>query len=214
MRNKLTALLGSTVLAGLMAFTGAQAEESMYAGKSDGSFMVRARGIYVMPDESSSLSIAGLEADASSALVPEVDFTYFFTPNIAAELIVATTPHDVKTKGAANVDLGSVWLLPPTITAQYHFTNFGAFKPYVGAGINYTIFYNEDSGAAADIEYENGFGFALQAGIDYEIGDGIYLNADVKKLWLSTDVKVTGPDVTGSVDLDPWIFGVGVGYRF
>ena len=196
----------------LAMVSGASAE--MFDAKSDGDWLIRARGIAVAPQETSNLSIAGLKARADTAFAPELDISYFFTPNIAAELILATTKHDMSTYGAANLSLGHVWLLPPTLTLQYHVTELGAFKPYVGAGVNYTIFYGGNSGAATSVEYEDGFGFALQAGVDFEIGEGVYLNADVKKIWLGTDVTVTGPNVTGSVDLDPWVFGLGLGYRF
>ncbi len=202
------------VAAGMIAAMASSAGADTFDAKSDGNWLIRARGIAVAPQESSNLSIAGLEARADTAFTPELDISYFFTPNIAAELILATSKHDMSTVGAANLSLGHVWLLPPTLTLQYHVTELGAFKPYVGAGVNYTIFYGGNSGAATSVEYEDGFGVALQAGIDVEVAEGIYLNADVKKIWLGTDVTVTGPNVTGTVDLDPWVFGLGVGYRF
>lgn len=113
-----------------------------------------------------------------------------------------------------NIDLGDVWVLPPTLTAQYHFNNSTSFVPYLGAGINYTFFYNADPGAAASIKYDNGFGYALQAGADYKLDEHWMLNVDVKKLFLNTDASVNGGAVTADVDLDPWILGMGVGYRF
>lgn len=185
------------------------------AGDPDGKFMVRARGILVEPDEGASLNVPGADVDIDTAIMPELDLTYFFTPNIAAELILATTPHEIDGKGAiAGADVGDVWLLPPTLTLQYHAPLGNGFKPYVGAGVNYTIFYNEDAGQFNDIDYDDSFGFALQAGVDYEFGNGWLVNADVKKLWLSTDVSINNGAVTGEVDIDPWIFGLGVGYRF
>lgn len=172
-----------------------------------GDWLIRLRGIAVVPNEDDTNFAGGIGIDNS--VVPELDITYFFTENFAAELILGTTPHDVDLNGA---DLGSVWLLPPTLTFQYHFTGIEGFKPYIGAGVNYTIFYGEDDAAAA-VRYEDSFGLALQAGVDIEIGDGWYLNADVKRLWLDTDITVNGVDA-GSVDIDPWIFGAGVGVRF
>ena len=114
----------------------------------------------------------------------------------------------------AGVDLGDVWILPPTLLLQYHFTPKDQFRPYVGAGINYTIFYGEDSGAVTSIDYEDNFGYALQAGMDYDLGNQWVFNIDVKKLWLNTDVSINGGAITADVDLDPWIFGTGFGYRF
>ena len=116
-----------------------------------------------------------------------------------------------------DVDLGDIWLLPPTLTVQYHILPDGKFRPYVGAGVNYTVFFNEDEGPVATaIDYDNAFGWALQAGFDVGLNDQWALNFDVKKLWLSTDVDVSalGTVVSTEVDIDPWLIGFGVAYRF
>ena len=112
--------------------------------------------------------------------------------------------------------MGSVRLLPPTLTLQYHFAPTARFSPYVGAGLNYTFFYNEKKGALNSISYDDNIGYALQAGIDYAIAGAWSFNIDVKKLWLSTDVKANlgGTALKADVDINPWIFGVGLGYRF
>lgn len=188
------------------------AVETASAAEGDSPWLVRVRGIYVSPDESATVTGLAGTVDADGALVPELDITYFFTDNIAAELILATSNHDMS--ATAGVDLGDVWVLPPTLTLQYHFMPNGQFRPYVGAGINYTIFYGEDTGAVASIDYEDGFGYALQAGMDYDLGNQWVFNIDVKKLWLNTDVSINGGAITADVDLDPWIFGAGFGYRF
>ncbi|WP_202899485.1 OmpW/AlkL family protein [Kordiimonas gwangyangensis] len=148
--------------------------------------------------------------------MPELDITYFFTQNVAAELILATSKHDVSALGTAigDVDLGHTWALPPTLLLQYHFNPEGDVKPYLGAGLNYTFFYSSNPGAVNDIEYDNGFGYALQAGVDFRIKENWYFNVDAKKLWLNTDVSINGGAVTADVDLDPWVLGVGFGYRF
>jgi outer membrane protein len=106
-------------------------------------------------------------------------------------------------------------VLPPTLTLQYHFTNLGAFKPYVGGGFNYTYFYeNELANGTLNIN-DNSWGGALQAGFDYQIQKNWYLNADVKYLWINTKVNVTATGAElGSLDINPWVFGVGVRYRF
>ncbi|MEM8617349.1 MAG: OmpW family outer membrane protein [Pseudomonadota bacterium] len=182
----------------------------------DNPWYIRARLIGVIPDEDgSSGDIGSGEPDIDDAYVPEVDITYFFTKNIAAELILATAKHDVKWKNP-DVDLGSVWLLPPTLTLQYHFTPDRQVRPYVGAGVNYTFFYNVDDGDAANVDYDNNIGFALQAGVDYEFRPNWTVNVDVKKLWLNTDVEVDLGATTADadVDIDPLIVGVGIGYKF
>jgi len=176
-------------------------------------WMVRTRALGVMPDVSGHADINKKDVRIDSQSVPEIDFSYFFTKNFALELILATTTHQVDVKDTIN--LGSVSLLPPTLLAQYHH-EWGNFKPYVGAGINYTIFYDEQSGEADSISYDNSFGYAFQVGLDYKIAERVYLNFDVKKLYLSTDVEVKtgGATVKADVDIDPLIVGVGIGYRF
>jgi outer membrane protein len=87
-------------------------------------------------------------------------------------------------------------------------------RPYAGAGLGYVIYYNEDPGQVNDISYENGISYALQAGVDIALDDHWAVNADIKKLYHNTDVSINGGAITADVDLDPWIFGVGLGYRF
>lgn len=175
-------------------------------------WQLRLRTISVSPDESSTVSNGG-RISASDRSVPELDISYFFTDSLSAELILATSKHRIRETGP-DIDLGSVWVLPPTLTVQYHFNTQGAFVPYLGAGVNYTMFYNEDSGAAADVSYRDGFGYAFQAGVDYKLDRNWMLNADIKKIMLNTDARVNGGAVTADVDLDPWVLGAGVGYRF
>lgn len=178
-------------------------------------WMVRLRGLVVMPDEKAHLSVVGGGVNVSNSVIPELDISYFFNENIAAELILGTSKHNVHGKGAlAGADLGSVWLLPPTLTLQYHFNATDTIKPYIGAGVNYTVFYGVNSGGFASVKYKDSFGWALQAGVDMAIDDHWGLNLDVKKLFLDTKVNVNFGAVTGKVDLNPWIFGAGVSYRF
>lgn len=176
-----------------------------------GDFMIRARALGVVPDEDGRVS-NGDSVGIDYSVVPELDFTYFFTPNIAAELIAAVTPHDVKT--SSGIDAGSSWLLPPTLTLQYHFTQMDGFKPYVGAGVNYTRFFNDDAGALTSVKYDDSFGGAIQAGVDIPIQDNWYLNIDMKKVFINTTAKFSPSGVRADVDIDPWLFGVGVGYKF
>ena len=105
-------------------------------------WQVRLRGVSVQPNEKSNVSAIGGDVNISNSFIPELDFTYFFNKNVAAELILGTTKHKVVDEKSAlgDVDLGSVWLLPPTLTLQYHFYPTKTLKPYVGAGLNYTIF--------------------------------------------------------------------------
>jgi outer membrane protein len=186
-------------------------------------WMVRVRGVYVMPNDGSRVyaggaRVAGGKTDISNSIVPELDITYFFTPNFAAELILGTTPHTAKGAGtlAGLNKLGSVWLLPPTLTLQYHFTNFGAFKPYVGVGVNYTLFYGEKDNGLSRFRVSNTAGLALQVGFDYMFNQNWGINVDVKKLFLRPEAKgfLGAVPVKAKLDLDPWLIGVGVTYKF
>jgi outer membrane protein len=182
-------------------------------------WLVRARLLGVVPDDSSSdITVIGGHAEVDDSITADLDFTYFFTNHFATELTLAVAKNDVGAVNTAvgDLDLGHVYLLPPTLTAQYHFTPDSRFRPYVGAGVNYTVFFNADAGVANDIEYDNGFGFALQAGFDIGLDENWALNFDVKKLLLSTDVTVhaLGTTVHTDVDIDPWLFGIGIAYRF
>lgn len=176
-------------------------------------FQLRARAIVVAPDESSTVRPIGGDIDVSTEFVPEVDVTYFFTNNIAAELIAATAKHEIKHNSAG--DLGDAWILPPTLMVQYHFTPDNQFSPYVGAGLNYSMFYGEDEAAPfTDLDVDGGVGYALQAGFDYWLDDNWGLNLDVKKLYLEIDGSVNNGAVNTDIDLDPWIVGAGVAYKF
>ena len=203
----------------------------------DNPWQVRGRILGVYPDESGDLKVGGAalagDVDINAGYVPELDITYFFTKNIAAELILGVTPHDVKATGVtvpgvltdATIDLGDVTLLPPTLTLQYHFKNDSKFTPYIGAGINYTLFFDENAGPVADdISYGESIGGALQAGVDVDL-DGVdggwLLNVDIKKIWINSDVDVdfssalgAGTVVKANVDINPTVLGVGFGYKF
>ncbi|MCF4167663.1 OmpW family protein [Zavarzinia compransoris] len=193
---------------GIADVSSAQAEEMS-------PWMIRGRALVVVPQEdlnSTSPALPGASVSIDNSVVPELDITYFFTPNIAAELILGTTPHDANVHNP-NVDLGSVWLLPPTLTLQYHFAPEGKIRPYVGAGVNYTIFYGKDEPTGTTVDYDNAFGWALQAGVDIPINDHWSMNVDVKQVFLSTDVTINGA-VKADVDINPTLIGFGLGYRF
>ncbi|MFZ2318518.1 MAG: OmpW family outer membrane protein [Pseudomonas sp.] len=147
----------------------------------------------------------------SKKTIPELDISYFFSPNVSAELIL-TYPqkHDVYLDGGK---IGTFKHLPPTLLGQYHFTPEATFSPYVGAGLNYTNITKVDLlNGAGGLEHKS-FGLALQAGADYKIDKNWSLNFDVKKIQIRSDVTISGAKVS-NVQVDPWLVGVGVGYRF
>lgn len=177
-------------------------------------FMVRARAVYIdfENDQRAGLPLGQVAVEAQKRWIPEVDLSYFFTPNIATELVL-TYPQKI------NIDVGgskvgSIKALPPSLMLQYHVTELGAFKPYAGVGLNYTIFSKRSNllDGAASVE-KSSWGPAFQAGFDYMLTKQLSLNFDVKYIRMSTDVTVLGTKV-GRVGLDPTTWGVGVGYRF
>lgn len=187
-------------------------------------WQMRLRGVGVIPHNRADIGVIGGDIDASNNFIPELDFTYFFTKNIAAELILGTSKHTVAANNTAvgNLDLGSVYLLPPTLMIQYHLPVGEVFKPYVGVGANYTIFFNEKSGVANGIKYDNAFGYGFQIGFDIDLSEKFFINLDFKKLFLETDVTVDASNLNGgatldipaTVKLDPMLLGIGLGMRF
>lgn len=178
-------------------------------------FQIRARLIDVAADGEGSVTQNGFGTDVGHAITPEVDFTYFFDDHISAELILATSNHEID---ASNLNLGEAWIVPPTLTLQYHFSPDEQFSPYVGAGLNYSFFWGETSGKGFNnLEVDGGFGYALQAGFDYWLDENWGVNFDVKYVDLDVDVDVnlgaTALDAR-DVELDPVIVGAGISYRF
>ena len=156
-----------------------------------------------------------LDLSVNNKVIPELDISYFFTPEIAAELVL-TIPqkHSLRSAGT---EIGTLKHLPPTLTAQYHLTSLGQFKPYVGAGLNYTHFSNVSFvPAVAALQpsiSKNSVGLALQVGADYAITPTTWLNVDIKKVQIKTDVKSAGTKI-GELKVDPLLVGLGVGWRF
>ncbi|WP_280190200.1 OmpW/AlkL family protein [Delftia sp. PS-11] len=185
-----------------------------FAQQAEGPWMVRVRAVNL---DSANKDSTGLGLSINNKWMPEVDVSYFFTPNFAAELVL-TYPqkHDLRANGLGQI--GTLKHLPPTLLAQYHFTNFGAFKPYVGAGINYTRFSSVNFNPAVQAALnpsikKNSFGGALQVGFDYALDKNWSLNFDVKKVFIETDVSAAGTKV-GTFKVNPVLVGVGLGYRF
>ena len=190
-----------------------------------GDWIVRGRAIVVAPNEKSDTVLGG-KLGVNNAVMPELDFTYMFTNNIGAELILATTKH--KIVGADGLSsagkLGSTWVLPPTLTLQYHFAPQAAIRPYVGAGINYTIFYSEKTtptldsalGASSELNLKSSFGYAVQAGVDVPINERMSLNLDVKYIDITTNAHITAGATAADVgvDINPLVFGAGLGFKF
>jgi len=203
-------LLGLIAVACISAFapTPGHAQQS-----DDGDWIVRARATHL---KSVNRDSTGLDLSINDKWLPEIDVTRFFTPQWAAELVL-TYPQR-QTVYAGGTQVGTLKHLPPVLSLQYHFTQLQGVRPYLGAGVNYTHFSDVRFTSATNTALQpsikkNSFGPALQAGIDVPIGGGWLLNADVKKVWLSTDVDSFGARA-GNFRIDPWLASLGAGYRF
>ncbi len=211
----------ATLLAGVAAIALTAAMPTPSLAHEEGEFLVRIRGIVVMPDESGSLSPIGGDIDVGTSFAPEADFSYFFTKNISLELIAAITKHSVNANNTilGNVDLGNTWVLPPTLLAQYHFFTDTMVSPYIGVGFNYTFFFDESAGPTVDsVQIDDAYGPAFQAGFDLQFPDSNFVfNADAKYIMISPDVKARAGSTridSRNFDLNPWVFGFGFGYKF
>ena len=189
-----------------LAVLAATTSGAAFAQQAEGPWLVRLRAVHIDSDNGGAAGRAGVSINDKT--IPEVDVSYFFTPNFAAELIL-TYPqkHDLRAGGDK---IGSLKHLPPTLLGQYHFTGLGAFKPYVGAGVNYTRFSNVDIAGGALTVKKSSWGPALQVGFDYALDKNWSLNFDVKKVRMDTTVS----GGVGKFKVDPVLVGVGVGYRF
>ncbi len=231
----------------LLVLALAAAFSPVLAHAEAGDWVVRVRAADVSPNEDSKLGktinknvtavgggmTPGAELSVDNNWIPELDISYYFTKNIAAELILALgTKHDVSIKGSSfaaipNQNLGSVNLLPPTLTAQWHFNPDQTFDPYIGAGVNYTYMLDRKlkgsqgaiNGSKIKIDSDS-WGLVAQAGFDVNLKDGWLINADVKYVTIDTSVKLKGA-ATGnawtkidSLDINPWVFGIGIGKKF
>jgi outer membrane protein len=195
-----------------------------------GDFYVRVGASNVDPDDPNgdidlgvvdpALGVADINVDDAWSLT----FTgsYHYTENWAVELLAAYPfEHDISVDGLGKV--GSTKHLPPTLAVQYHFLPKSAFQPYVGVGVNYTYFFDDGAEGTldelgGDLEIkDNSWGFAAQVGLDYMFNDNWFINADVRYIAIDTEAEVTIPNVgtiTEDVDIDPWVYGVSIGYKF
>ena len=206
----ISALCAGTLFAS-MPSVGHAAEGSDWLSKER--FQLRGRVIGILADGDGVVSGAGLQTDVDNAYVPEVDLTYFLTKNVSLELIAATAKHTVS---AGTSTVGDTWILPPTVTLQYHFMPDSAFSPYVGAGLNYSLFYGEDASPSySKFQVDGGLGYAVQAGFDYWLDDNWGFNMDVKYIDLDVDVSVNSGSLNAyDVGLNPVVVGIGASYRF
>ncbi|AWN15162.1 OmpW family protein [Salinisphaera sp. LB1] len=198
-----------------------------------GDVIVRGGASAVVPDEQThrksgtlASALAGTHVSVGNDVKPSVTLAYMITDHIDVELLAAWPfKHDVKLQGGAlgGTDLGSIKHLPPTLSFDYHFETGTPLSPYVGVGVNYTLFFDEHvhrQAAAAGVtglDLSNSFGPAAQVGLDYRIGDHWLVNANVRYISIDSNAHVNtagGGHTKVNLDINPWVYTAAVGYRF
>ena len=158
---------------------------------------------------------SGLNVEVGHDIMPTLGFTYFLTDNISVEAILGATQHQIRAQGGAtDVAVHETWVLPPVVTLQYRPMPEARVSPYVGAGLNYMLFFNGEDQNGFTVDLEDGFGYALQAGADVALTGPWTLNVDVKKVWFDTEATINGGALTSDDNLDPWVVSVGFGRKF
>ncbi len=158
----------------------------------------------------------GLVASVDSGTALVFNGTYFFTPNLGFEILAATPfSHDIKL-ASDGTKVGETKHLPPTFSLQYHFVPDGGFRPYVGAGLNYTLFFDEETTgplSGSSLSLDDSVGLAAQLGADFDITDSMYLNFDVRWIDINTDAELDGAALE-EVEIDPLVYSLTLGWRF
>ncbi len=181
-----------------------------------GNWMFRGRLIYVSPDMSADGEMAEYDTDADGNTAAEVDFSYFFTPHWALEGALTSTSHNLKLhEEGEEFSLGGVTFLVPTFLAQYHFRPDEKFQPYVGLGFTYAMAIDQSGWLdESDVDdLDDSFGLAVQVGADVQLRNGMYLNFDIRYVEFDSDLVIEG-DNLGNLEFDPFVFGIGFGWRF
>lgn len=187
-------------------------------GKSAGTVMVRLRALGVLPESKSSATSIGGSVATTNQAAPELDLSYFLTDHLAVELIAASTRHEIAATGTAigHVDVGSTYVLPPTLTVQYHFRPHARISPYIGAGLTVAWFYDTRPARPTVDTFglETAVGPTVQVGVDYNVAGHWFLNADIKQMFLNTRARINDGTIRARTSLDPTLVGMGIGYRF
>lgn len=204
--------------AALVAAQTANADE-VGVGKHAGAIIINARATDVDPVGRSPILTAagtptGLSTSVDSSVVPSLGISYFFSDHLAAELILATSKHTISAVGATSTTVHKTWVLPPTVTLQYHLAPHSAFSPYVGAGLNYMFFYSGRDYNGFTVRPHDGVGEAVQVGADIAINRRANVNLDLKKIFFRTDAAINRGALRSHVQIDPWVMSAGLGLKF
>ncbi|WP_298284855.1 OmpW family protein [Acidocella sp.] len=221
-------MAAAAALMAATAYTPALAQNFLMGptGYQAGDIMAHLSVIGVIPENFDShvrlgsTVVPGERVHTSDGISPELDASYFFTPNLSLELIAATTRHNVFVRGPLNVSTGSTWVLPPTLTAQWHFAQVGDVRPYAGLGVTVAFFYGEGSSAFLKTAGLKNGGLYTSAGPSLDLGFDVPLsgnwsaNVDVKQIFLITGKHIGNGAIGALTELDPTVVGIGVGYKF
>jgi len=215
MTNFKNAALGAAVAAAMIS------APAMAYEAGDMMLRVGAAGVYPTGESDSINGLpAGSKVEADSAWSLGLNFTYMFTDNIGVGVLGAYPfKHDIKGKGTiSSLDkVGSTKQLPPTVTLEYYFNNSSAFTPYLGAGVNYTHFFDEDTSGAlsgTNLNLDDSWGYALEGGVDYSINDKWMVSAQVYYINIETNADVSALPGDFNVDINPWVYLFTAGYKF
>lgn len=221
--------IAAAVLSGII-LTGIVSPAS--AGDSNGNFQAKVgiSGVWTDDNTNSLVTSGGVDllalgnsASTDDMVLPTLTLTYFLNKNIAVELFCCFGQTSIVGEGNLGPagEIAETWMFPPILTLQYHFDGMGAFRPYVGAGVEWIHYFDESVGSnglgAVGVNLKDSFGFALQAGVDFDLGNGWSLGLDVKKVWEDTEVTWTfadGSRIVAEHDIDPLIATANLGYRF
>lgn len=183
-------------------------------------WQIRIRGLGILPQGNGNINqLPYNHTKIGDSIIPEIDISYYFTRNIAVEAICCFSKNNVYVTGIGGA-VANTWLFPPTVMAQWHFTNFGAFQPYIGVGVNYTYYFDtktENALAGTSMHIDNSWGVAGQIGFDYMFNRHWGVNVDVKKVLMQPNWYIQETPfarLTGRAEINPWIVGAGITYRF
>ena len=194
-------------------------QEMTYHNTQGGDWFTRVRALYILPNDSSTSvsTIPHSGVGVHPSWTGEIDIGYMFTKNLGCELILATSKHTlVGKKSLSGTKIATTWVLPPTLTLQWRFFPKQIVQPYIGAGVNYSLYYSEHcSLPGTSIDLQHSWGPAVQAGMDMFFYKDWFFNADVKYIWMDTHARLSGA-VIGHVhvDIDPWVIGLGIGRKW
>ena len=191
------------------------------SGFEEGDKLLRIRGMWAFPNDNSGATTGALTPgtiEVGSELTPEIDGTYMLTKEIGLELVATATRHNFSGKGAlAGTEVGHTWMIPATLLAQWHFHFSDHMIPYIGVGVNFAFFFDETNYLAGQtgMSLKSSWGLAGQIGMDYMLSDNDFINFDVKYIDIDTTATLSGATAgTMKIDINPWLFSVGLGHRF